>query len=229
MADLVTRLAAELGHDFSDPDLLQRALTHASAVHRASNAYERLEFLGDRVLGLVVAEFLLERYPRENEGQIARRHTGLVRQEALVDVARSINLGGYLIVSEAESDGGVRERESILSDVMEAVLAALYLDGGLEVARRFILKHWIPLADVERKPPKDAKTSLQEWAQGRGLDLPKYKMVEQSGPPHAPEFIIEVSVPGYEGSALASGNSKRGAEQSAAEKLMAEIKGDHHG
>jgi ribonuclease-3 len=211
-----------LAYKFSDPEILRCAITHASAEQIAANAYERLEFLGDRVLGLVVAERLLERFPKEREGEIARRHVQLVRGETLAEVARRLGIGQFLIISRGEEEAGARDSESILSDVMEALLAGLYLDGGLEAARRFILKHWHPLIEADLVPPRDAKTTLQEWAQGRQHLLPCYTVVAQDGPAHAPEFTISVMVGDYP-PCTGTGRSKRLAEQAAATLLLANL------
>jgi len=211
-----------LGHKFGHTDVLRRAVTHASAEPRAWNAYERLEFLGDRVLALVMAEHLLDRFPHEREGAIAKRHVGLVRREALAEVARRIGLGRFLIVSRGEVEAGVRESETILSDAMEAVIGALYLDGGLEAAQRFILRCWNPLVEAEIRPPQDAKTTLQEWVQARKIPLPTYETVGRDGPAHAPQFTVRVTVQGF-GSETGTGKSKRVAEQDAAGKMMAKL------
>lgn len=218
----LSHLAETLGHTFNHPDILRRAVTHASAEPRAWNAYERLEFLGDRVLALAVAEQLLDRFPHEREGAIAKRHVSLVRRETLADVAHTIDLGRYLIVSRGEDDAGARASDTILSDAMEAVIAALYLDGGLAAAQKFILKHWNPLLEMDHRPPQDPKTGLQEWAQGRRLPLPVYTTVEQTGPAHAPEFTVEVVVEGL-APQRASGKSKRLAEQLAAAAMLEAI------
>lgn len=217
-------LEEQLGHIFQQPEMLRRAVTHASAESKASNAYERLEFLGDRVLGLVVAEHLLERFPQEREGEIARRHVQLVRREALATVARTLEFGQYLIISQGEEDAGARDSDSILSDALEAVIAALYLDGDLETARSFILKYWNALVEADDEPPTDAKTALQEWAQGRRFGLPFYEIVDQEGPAHAPEFTVSVTVGDYP-FRTAKGRSKRQAEQAAAALLIAALDG----
>ncbi|MFN3461319.1 MAG: ribonuclease III family protein, partial [Oceanibaculum sp.] len=154
----IETLAARLGHAFARPALLTEALTHLSATERRSAAYERLEFLGDRVLGLIVAETLLERFPKEREGDIAKRHVALVRREALAQVARTIRLGEHLKLSRSEADAGGRDNDALLADAMEAVIAALYLDGGLEAARRFVLRAWEAQLAVSGRPPQDAKT-----------------------------------------------------------------------
>ena len=214
-------LEAALDHEFDDPTLLDRALTHASAGGgRQSN--ERLEFLGDRVLGLIVADMLLQRFRDEDEGAIAKRHTALVRREALARVARSIELGAALQLSKGEEDNGGRSNPAILADACEAVIAALYRDGGLEAARRFIVEYWTPLLDETEAPPRDDKTALQEWAQGRGLPLPSYTEVDRQGPAHEPVFVIEAAVNGFP-AVRADGASKRQAEQKAAAVLLEKV------
>lgn len=206
----------------ADADLLRRALTHRS-LDGAGIGYERLEFLGDRVLGLIIAEMLLEAFPREEEGPIAKRHAALVRKETLADVAAQIGLPGYILMSGGEESSGGRENPAITSDVCEAVIAAVYRIGGLAAAKRFVETLWRPFLEREHEPPRDPKTSLQEWLQGRGQPLPNYELVERSGPDHAPVFTIAVTVKGRE-SKHASGRSKRAAEQAAAEAMLAELK-----
>lgn len=222
-------LAARLGHEFRDPALLRQALTHSSAfgavpARRRGTSYERLEFLGDRVLGLVVADMLYRAFPEESEGALARRLAELARMETIARVARAIGLGEHLVVSRSEEESGGRENPSLLADAGEAVMGALYLDGGLEAARAFIERHWQALLYEDVRPPKDAKTALQEWAQGRGLPLPVYRVRGAEGPPHEPVFDVEVSV---EGQPPVSGNgrSRRAAEQAAAAALLAAVKG----
>ena len=218
-------LEAALGYKFRNPELLDRALVHSSkggAGGRRSN--ERLEFLGDRVLGLVMAEMVFNSFPDEREGALARRYTALVCCDALARIAADIDLGTYLHMSEGEESSGGRDNPSIAADAMEAVIAALYLDGGLDAARSFIERHSTPLLSENAKPPKDAKTALQEWVQGRGLPLPVYEEVGRGGPAHAPVFEISVAVKGF-GSAAARGNNKRAGEKLAAEKMLAAIKG----
>jgi len=211
-----------LGHAFADPQLLVEALTHPSAMARSGalrRSYERMEFLGDRVLGLVVAELLWRRFPDEAEGELTRRHAGLVRRDALVEVARAIELGRFVILSAGEAQAGARDNSSVLADVCEAVIAALYLDGGLEVARRFVQQHWEPRIQATVAPPRDAKTALQEWAQGRGQGLPVYETVSVQGPAHKRVFTVSAQVEGAE-RATASGSSKRAAETAAAAELL---------
>lgn len=225
MAESPDRLAELLGYRFSDPGLLEQALVHSSVVpgpgHRpASN--ERLEFLGDRVLGLVVARLLFERFAREKEGHLARRHAELVRKEALARVAERIGLGAYLHLARGEEEAGGRENPAILADACEAVIAALFLDGGLDAAGAFIRRQWLALIEEDLTPPKDSKTALQEWAQARGMALPDYRVVDQEGPAHEPLFRIEVSLEGLPPE-VATGTSKRGAEQAAAGALLARL------
>ena len=213
-----------LQHAFDNPRLLEEALTHGSAAGPRGFDYQRLEFLGDRVLSLVIAELLYKNFPRENEGKLARRYVALVRREALAEVAAKIGLGAHFILSQSEAESGGRENPSLLADVCEAVIAALYLDGGLEPAAAFIHRHWRPLMAREETPPTDAKTSLQEWLQGRGLPLPVYRIVARTGPDHAPEFTIEV-VAGDAPPATGRGLSRRAAEQRAAAVAMLALGG----
>lgn len=212
-------LAAALGHEFTDLGRLELAVTHSSVagVEAGSSSYERLEFLGDRVLGLVIAEWLLERHPDESEGAIARRHSALVRADALVQVAEAIDLGRYLRLAPGEEVGGGRKKPAILADACEAVIAALYLDGGIAAAGTFIRRAWASVIAAE--PLQDPKTALQHWALARGLPLPRYEILGRSGPDHAPSFDVQVSVRGKE-PAAASGPSKRDAEKAAAAALM---------
>jgi len=218
MVGPLDRIEERLGHRFREPALLRQALTHASAA-AAGASNERLEFLGDRVLGLVVAALLFERFPGDSEGTLARRFTALVRREALARVAETIDLGHHLVLSAGEEEAGGRANPGTLADACEAVIAALFLDGGLAAADAFVRRQWLPLLDEALPPPKDAKTALQEWAQDRGLPLPVYRETGRSGPAHAPTFAIEVSLTGH-APATASGPSKRAAEQSAAAVLL---------
>jgi ribonuclease III len=220
---------AILGHAFNRPDLLQEALTHRSAVQgrgyqgrvgtHASN--ERLEFIGDRVLGLTMAEWLAERFPREQEGELGRRLAHLVSQPVLAGVADAVGLAAALSVSPGEARAGVAKRATVLADALEAALGALYLDGGLNVARDFVRRAWHDAMIEQTDPPKDAKTALQEWAQKRGKDLPAYEVTGRSGPPPAPEFTVTVTAGAFE--AIGAAGSKRAAEQRAAEALLAQL------
>jgi len=230
-APALAALGRRIGHDFAEPALLHQALTHSSAAGTAGEAarsYERLEFLGDRVLGLIVADMLLDRFPGEPEGALARRHAFLVSREALAEVARELDLGAFLRVSRGEDEGGGRANPGLLADVCEALIGALYRDGGLEVARAFVAPRWSPLLDQDRTPPRDAKTGLQEWAQGRGLPLPTYREVAREGPAHEPRFTVAVSV-GDRPAAEGTGRSKRLAEQAAARELLARLTGEAAG
>jgi ribonuclease-3 len=219
-------LADVLGYVFERPELLEQALTHPSAA--AKSTYERLEFLGDRVLGLIIADMVYRAYPAEAEGSLARRFAALVRKEALVRVADGIGLGQHLRVSRAEAEQGGRGSRNLLADACEAVIAALFLDGGFEAARRFVEQHWQPLLAEQLEPPQDAKTALQEWAQGQGLPLPNYRLIASEGPAHDPVFDIEVSLPGS-GAAQGRGRSRRAAESDAASALLRQVKGEPRG
>ncbi len=201
-----------------ESELLQRALSHRS-LQGAGIGYERLEFLGDRVLGLIVADMLLTEFPKEEEGAIAKRHAALVRRETLADVAARIRLGDYIMMSEGEHAAGGRENPAILSDVCEAVIAFLYRARGLDGARDFIWQNWITRLESAAEPPRDAKTSLQEWLQGRGRPLPAYRTVGRSGPDHAPVFKVAVQVNGLD-PVSGEGRSKRAAEQAAAQAML---------
>jgi len=211
----------KLGHDFQDPELLKRALTHAGA--NSANSNERLEFLGDRVLALVVAETLYARYPEEDEGSLTRRVHSLVRWEACARVGEDIGLWDHLVLTRSEAAGG-RARGPILGSALEAVVAALYLDGGMDVARAFIIRWWGVMFADAATDVRDAKTRLQEWAQARGKDssAPVYTLKEQAGPDHAPRFVVEASVKGV-APMTGEGGSKRQAEQDAAAKLLAAV------
>jgi len=225
---VAAQLAETLGHTFADPALLVEALTHGSAVPRQQRrarvlrGYERLEFLGDRVLGLVVADLLWRRFPNEAEGALTRRHTQLVRRETLAEIARAIDLPRHLIMSPGEDGARTRESAGVLADVCEAVIAALYVDGGLAVAARFIGRHWEPRIEAVAAPPRDPKTALQEWAQGLGRALPRYETVAVEGPPHKRRFTVRASVDGLPPE-TATGSSKRAAEIGAAAELLARI------
>jgi len=220
----LTPLADILGHRFSNPDLLEEALTHASALNqgpavKSAESYQRLEFLGDRVLGLVVADLLVRRFPDEPEGALAKRFAVLVQRETLAEVAESLELAKFLRLATSEDLSGGRDNPTTLADCCEAVIGALFMDGGYEVAAATIRELWLPLAEQARHPPRDPKTALQEWAQARGLPLPRYREVRRSGPAHAPDFTIEVSVPGA-APAEGQGRSKRQAEREAAASLL---------
>jgi len=185
---------------------------------------ERLEFLGDRVLGLVVAELLWQADPEATEGDLARRYNHLVRKEACAAVARAIDIGAYLILSTSEEDSGGRDKDTILGDAMEGLLGAIFVDGGFDVARNIVREHW---ADLIAKMPAvavDPKSALQEWAQGRGLPLPRYRELARSGPDHKPVFKAQVEIKGCE-PATGEGLNKRAAQQAAAAALLLRLEG----
>ncbi|MFN7004134.1 MAG: ribonuclease III [Roseinatronobacter sp.] len=220
-ADL-TAFAARLGHEFARPELLLRALTHPSMSSPARPDNQRLEFLGDRVLGLVMADALLKADKSATEGQLAPRFNALVRKEACAEVARALDLGAALKLGRSEMLSGGRRKEAILGDAMEAVIAAVYLDAGFDAARALILRHWGDRVARVETDARDAKTMLQEWVQGRGLALPTYVELARTGPDHAPSFTIEAKISTGE-SASATAGSKRAAEQDAARALLAQL------
>ena len=209
-----------IGYAFRDQALLQQALTHRSV---GAGHNQRLEFLGDSVLGLLIAELLYALYPTEAEGDLSKRLVALVNGEQLAAIARGWGLGEALRLSASEEEQGGRENSSNLEDACEALLGAAYLDGGLEAARGIIARFWKPTALEAKAPPKDPKTALQEWAQGRGLPLPEYVVLSADGPSHAPEFVIEVRVEGQQ-PAQASAGSKKLAERKAAEMLLTSLR-----
>jgi ribonuclease-3 len=209
-----------LGHVFKDGALLRRALTHASASTRASN--ERLEFLGDRVLGLIMAERLHDQYPDDPEGALALKFNALARGAACAQAFEAAGLADHLILAGAEAGSGGRRKAAILGGACEAVIAALYLDGGMAAARGFVERYW-RFDDLDRDM-RDPKTALQEWAQGRGRDAaaPVYRLVSRQGPDHAPRFVVEVSVTGVPPQ-TGQGGSKREAETDAAGKMLEQL------
>lgn len=215
-------LEARLGHVFADPALLKRALTHVSAagVAKRGQTYERLEFLGDRVLGLAIAELLFARFPKAEEGEMSRRFAELVRKETCAEVARAWNVGPHLNLGAGEARSGGRSRDAILGDACEALIGAVFLDAGYGPARDLVWRGFSDRIAPLASPVLDPKTVLQEWAQGRGLPLPAYREIGRSGPDHKPEFVIGVEIPGFE-PCQASGASKRLAEQAAARAFMA--------
>ncbi len=215
-------LEQRLGHRFSSQDLLLQAVTHSSAIapsKRTAKSYQRLEFLGDRVLGLVVADLLHTRMPAANEGDLSRALNALVRKETCAEVARDIGVGPYLQLGDAEARTGGAEKSAILADVTEALIGAIFLDAGFEVAATFVTREFGSRIDPSATRRADAKTALQEWAQGRGLEPPSYEELERTGPDHAPSFIIAVVVTGF-APAQAEGSSKKLAEHQAAEAFL---------
>lgn len=214
----LSALEDRLGHRFADRTLLVTALTHASA-RNASASYQRLEFLGDRVLGLVIAEMLVAAFPGAAEGELAQRFTALVRNEVCADVARALELGPAIRLGSGEAQSGGRSKAAILGDVCEAVIGALYLDGGLGAAKALIALHWRERMETWQGSMRDAKTILQEWAQGRGLPTPTYTIVDRRGPDHAPHFEVEVTVDSLT-PARGEGRTRRDAEQEAATAVL---------
>jgi ribonuclease-3 len=224
---------AILGYAFRRPELLREALTHRSAISGArigrgrtapstgAGSNERLEFIGDRVLGLLIAEWLAERFPHEQEGELGPRLAHLVSQPTLAAIAETLGLPAVLAVAPGESRAGVRKLATVLADATEALIGALYLDGGLEPARNFVRRAWDSAMRTHAAPPKDAKTALQEFLLGRGMKLPVYDLISREGPPHDPTFAIAVEAAGARGEGMAG--SKRVAERLAAEDLMRKL------
>ena len=213
-----------LGYSFNDSGLLDRALTHPSAVSGRGaagqlDAYQRLEFLGDRVLGLIIADMLMDAFPTADEGDLHRRHASLVRKETCASVGAELGLGEALRLGDSEEVSGGRSKETILGDACESVIGAVYQDGGLEPARAVIDRYWRERMAVSHQSPRDAKSTLQEWAQALGLPVPLYEVTTETGPKHAPHFIIRVDLEGL-ASEDGEGPSKREAEQEAATEML---------
>jgi len=225
--DAAKAIETRLGHRFADRSLLTEALTHSSAPgparHRRRTS-ERLEFLGDRVVGLAVAELLFRRYPHEPEGALSPRLSVLVSEPVLAEIARGLGLGRWLVVARSEEEAGGRERPAILADAYEALIGAVYLDGGWETAAEIVRRGLKPHLETMVVPPRDAKSRLQEWTQGRSLGLPRYEVVQSEGPDHAPVFQVAVTVADLP-PARAAAASKRAAEQAAAAALLARLEG----
>lgn len=219
--DAITALEARIGHAFTNRALLTEALTHSSASHGRPGAvtYERLEFLGDRVLGLVICEYLYTRHTRDAEDGLAPRLNALVNRGACARAAERAELGRAIILSRAEAQAGGRGKEAILADVCESVIAAIYLDAGLEAARAFVTRFWAEELEGAARARKDAKTTLQEWSAAQRRDGPRYEVIERTGPDHAPHFLVEAQVSGLS-PARGEGGSKREAEQAAAAALL---------
>lgn len=215
-------LERRLGHVFTDPGLLDRALTHVSAVApdaSRTESYQRLEFLGDRVLGLAVSAMLVQAFPDADEGELSRRLADLVRAESCAEVALAMDLGPAIRLGEGEAHSGGRRKKAILADVCESVIGAVFIDAGFDAARALVERFWREAMLVPRRPLRDGKTELQEWAQGQGLAAPVYHEVERAGPAHHPLFRIEAVVDGHP-PAQGEGHSKRAAEQAAAEAFL---------
>ncbi len=215
-------LSQRIGHEFSRPDLLIEAVTHSSVSTPNRTDNQRLEFLGDRVLGLVMAEALLADDPEASEGLLAPRFNALVRKETCADVAQEIDLGKVLRLGRSEMVSGGRRKTALLGDAMEALIAAVYQDAGFDAAQAMVLRLWGKRVQAVEADARDAKTTLQEWAQARGLTPPTYDLSGRSGPDHAPTFTITAALSTGE-SATASAGSKRQAEQAAAQALLAHL------
>ena len=221
-SEAIRSFEQRLGYEFSNLSLLVEALTHSSIASDFRKDNQRLEFLGDRVLGLVMAEALLEIDQTAPEGTLAPRFNALVRKETCAEVARQIELGGVLKIGRSEMLSGGRRKDALLGDGMEAVIAAIYKDGGFELAKTIIINLWGDRIKNVKVDARDAKTMLQEWAQARGQNPPNYEVISRSGPDHAPDFLVKVILDSGETSEALAG-SKRQAEQMAAKALLQKI------
>jgi ribonuclease III len=225
LASELKDFSTRLGHRFSRPELLIEATTHSSLSSPTRSDNQRLEFLGDRVLALVISQALLEKDKDAAEGQLAPRFNALVRKEACADVAVQIDLGAALKLGRSEMLSGGRKKTAILGDAMEAVIAAVYLDAGFDTVEQLILRLWGERINAAKEDARDPKTTLQEWAQGNKMAPPKYAEIGRTGPDHAPVFEIEAQLSNGV-SATASAPSKRQAQQLAAEKLLEQVNND---
>lgn len=217
---VMTPLEKKLGHTFANKKLLTQALTHPSL---GGQNYERLEFLGDRVLSLIMAHALIELFPNESEGGIAKRHAALVSGETLAAIASILGVSDGVTISAKDRSTGLSEQENLLADVLEALIGAIYLDAGLEACRPVIASLWGDRLKTMTSPPADPKTELQEWAQSRGLAVPVYEVASRDGPDHAPHFTVRVTVSGHP-PATSTGSSKRIGEKRAAAALLEQIR-----
>jgi ribonuclease-3 len=220
------KLFKTIGYKFNDINLLQESLTHPSISfhnHTRDINYERLEFLGDAVLSFVVTEFLITEHASEKEGSLAKRRSALVCKDTLADLAYDMHLGEYILMTEGEEQTGGRNNCSNLENTLEALIGAIYLDGGITPTKKFIHQFWLPLDKQMISAPKDPKTSLQEWSQKSGRKIPKYTIIDSEGPSHSPIFTVEVKLD-EKLKASATANSKKLAERMAAEILLQQIK-----
>ena len=218
--ELAAFVRDKLGHEARSLDLFERALTHSSL---GRDSYERLEFLGDRVLGLVIASALYERYPMEPEGQMSRRYNALVARETCAEIGRELGLPRLIRVGKQAREDRASDSDNVIGDVVEALIGALFVDAGLEAAQRFILATWAPLLEGQARAPEHPKSALQELAAARGLAAPAYELVARTGAHHSPHFTVRVSVPRL-GEAQAEGSSKQEAETAAAAALLDQLK-----
>lgn len=206
-----------IGYKFKDIHLLERALTHSST--NDTYNYQRLEFLGDRVLGLVMAHALFEEFRGENEGGLAKRHTALVQGLTCTAVGQAHHIGDYIILSDSEREAGGNLNEHIIADVVESLLGAVYIDGGYEAARKVVLRLWGDNIKTLKEAPQDPKTELQEWVQARSMELPRYEIIDKIGPDHAPVFVVRLTIEGFDPIDV-KGSSRRQAEKTAARKML---------
>ena len=216
------RLRELTGHEFKDIDRLERALTHSSAGREGATHYERLEFLGDRVLGLLIAEMLHEKFPEAAEGELSVRLNALVNADTCADVADELRLHEMIATGADVKRLTGKRMQNVRADVVESLIAAIYLEGGLDDARAFVRRYWEERSEGANSGRRDGKTELQEWAHARHMDAPEYRVVERSGPDHEPTFTVAVSLDG-EKRATGRGRSKRIAEQEAAEAVLREV------
>lgn len=221
MSDVADFVRRQLGHKAKDLGLFELALTHSSVA--GGQSYERLEFLGDRVLGMVIARALYERYPNEPEGNLSKRYNGLVDGVTCAQNGREIGIPAFIRLGKQAREDRATESDNVVGDVMEALIGALFLDGGFGAAERFILRMWEPDLEVQRRAPQHPKSALQELAAARDLKPPLYEVVSRTGAHHAPQFTIRVSVPKL-GEATADGASKQEAETAAAAALLSQVK-----
>jgi ribonuclease III len=219
----LSALELRLGYRFRDPTLAQLALTHLSAQSAGgqgrTHSYQRLEFLGDRVLGVVIASRLYQAFPQASEGELSMRFAKLVRRETCAEIAAQWDVGPHVALGLGEARGGGRKKGAILADVCEALIGAVFVDGGFAAAEALVLNAWGDRITIDAEPARDAKTAVQEWAQSRALSPPRYEEVERSGPAHAPHFVMRVVLDGFEPE-VGAASSKRAAEQAAARAFL---------
>ncbi len=220
---MIKELQRTIGYTFENTKTLHEALTHPSirSIHKKKTSYQRLEFLGDTVLSMVIAELLFVTFPNENEGDLSRRHIELVKGNTLAKVATQIKLGDFICMSNSERENGGIKNIRNLENTMEALIASIYIDGGIEDAKNFILKYWKPILSAMKSPPENVKSKLQEWAQQNALPIPTYRTVSTTGPPHSPLFSIELQLQGFT-PVVVIAKSKRQGEQLAADKMLKE-------
>jgi ribonuclease III len=219
----IASMEARIAHKFADPSILTTAITHVSALkssRKRGDSYQRLEFLGDRVLGLIVSDMLYRAFPKADEGELSKRLADLVRKESCADVAKTLGFSEDIKLGQVGADASARLRTSVLGDICEAVIGAIFLDGGYAAAAQFVERNWTERMRKLRRPLRDPKTALQEWAQSKGLTTPVYQVVERTGPHHDPQFRVAVELPGL-APAEGVGGSKRTAEKAAASAMNA--------